>query len=146
MQGILSQTWRMAEKTDQDRHPCQWDEYVQTAQVKNLEGEKKDHCKRKSIIFQGRRRRGQGMDWMVYREPPKNLLENLLGIKELWVILSHPRNMFSPRKPLFVYLRDNNHPEFALCPLQPYSSVVTWASHGRVHPCGAMVKVILGKP
>lgn len=62
MQGILSQTWRMAEKTDQDRHPCQWDEYVQTAQVKNLEGEKKDHCKRKSIIFQGRRRRGQGMD------------------------------------------------------------------------------------
>ena len=50
----------------------------------NLQGKKrKDHDKRKSVIFQGRRRRGQGMDWMVYREPPKNLLENLLGIKEL---------------------------------------------------------------
>ena len=52
--------------------------------------------------------------------------------------------MFSPRNPLFIYLSDNNRPEFALWPLQPYSSVVT--SHGRVHPCGAMVKVVLGKP
>ena len=34
MQGILSRTWRMGEKTDQDRHQCQWDEYVQAAQVK----------------------------------------------------------------------------------------------------------------
>lgn len=48
MQGILSRTWRMGEKTDQDRHQCQWDEYVQTAQVKK--GHEVRRKKKKTMI------------------------------------------------------------------------------------------------
>ena len=147
MQGILSHTWRVAEKTGQDRRQCQWGEYVQTAEVKKgceLRRKKKDHEKRKSSIFQGRSRMGSGN--RLYREPPQRISwKTLLGIKELWVILSHPRNTFSPRDPLFIS-RSDNCPESALWPLQTSSSVGTWASGGRAHPCGAMAKAVLGKP
>lgn len=73
MQGILSHTWRVAEKTGQDRRQCQWSEYVQTAEVKKghelRRKKKKDHDKRKLIIFQGRSR--MGSRYRLYREPPK---------------------------------------------------------------------------
>lgn len=87
MQGILSWTWRMGEKTDQDRHQCQWDEYVQAAQVKKghevTRKKKKTMIKGSLLFFKEGGEWGQGMDRMVCREPPKNLLENVLGIKEL---------------------------------------------------------------
>lgn len=132
-------------KTDQDRHQCQWDEYVQTAQVKKgheVRRKKKDHDKRK-FIFQGRRMGVKvWIEWCV-ENPQRISWKNLIiGIKELWGFYLIQEICSAHAIPCLFTLVTTialNLP----CGQQPHSSVVT--SHGRVHPCGAMVKVVLGK-
>lgn len=73
MQGILSHTWRVAEKTGQNRRQCQWGEYVQRAEVKKghelRRKKKKTMIRGSQLFFKEGAEWGQGIDCI--ENPPK---------------------------------------------------------------------------